>query len=158
MKERLYVCFAAAVFTATAQSPLPLKTSQFFGGANNQTARAMYVSPADGAIYLGGDKGEMVRVPISPAGIKWSVQLQGTSHLGLTTLGSLLYTSGTAMPPACGASDGVGDTEPKGMVSSFAPTTGALVNCRSYNVFAYRGYVSYRAITALNNSLYVAGA
>ncbi len=125
MKVRLFVIFAVAVSAATAQSPLPLKTSQFIGGPNDQSARAAQVVAADGAVYLGGSGGELVRVPITSAGTAWSARLQGVSHLGLTMLGSLIYAAGTAMPPVCGASDGVGDTEPKGRVSRFAPTTGA---------------------------------
>src|ERR1039457_4025206 len=134
MNVRPIIICAIAVFHALAQPPLPLKTSQFFGGPNDQSARALLVAPTDNAVFLGGFTGQVVRVAIPPAATTWSVQLQGGSYLGLTSMGSMLSGAGNAMPPACGASDGVGDTEPKSSLSRFAPTTGALVDCHSYNV------------------------
>jgi len=130
MYKKSLAVFAIAAFSAMAQSPLPLKSKQFFGGTGDQSARSLLVSPADGSVYLGGTEGELVRVAIPPVSATWSVQLRGGSYLGLAALGSLVYGAGTAQPPVCGASDGVGDIEPKGMLSRYAPSSGAVTSRR----------------------------
>src|SRR5690242_14376262 len=122
MKVKLLIVLVTAAAAAMAQSSLLLKSKQLIGGPGDQSARSLAVVTAEGAVYLGGAEGGLVRVAIPPAGVAWNVQLQRGSHLGLTTSGALLYTAGTALPPVCGASDGVGDTEPKGMISRYAPS------------------------------------
>ncbi len=163
MKIWLYSCLALVILVnvcvrnASAQYGPSLKSSTFFGGAGDQSGRAVHISLNDNAIYLGGANGEIVRYGIPPAARLWDTRLNGAFYLGLTSVGTTLYAVGEATPPTCGASDGRLDTEAKSLVSLYASVTGALLDCRSSNFFPYRGRESYKEVVYSNPFLYATG-
>src|SRR6266571_2245947 len=163
MKMRLYSCLALVILmnvcvrNASAQYGPSLKSSTFFGGAGDQSGRAVHISLNDNAIYLGGENGEIVRYGIPPAARVWDTQLNGALYLGLTSVGTTLYAVGEATPPTCGASDGRLETEAKSLVSLYASVTGALHGCRSANFFPYQGLETYKAAVYSNPFLYATG-
>jgi len=161
MRRHSFLAFVVIIYVsvvdARAQTGPSLIASTFSGGAGDQSGRAIWVSPSDNAIYLGGANGELVRYGIPQGTPAWNTKLNGASYLGLTSIGTTVYAVGTAMPPTCGASDGVGDTEPKSLLSRHVSSTGALIDCRSPNFFPYRGYENYKAVVDSIPFVYATG-
>lgn len=85
-------------------------------------------------------------IPISTTSL-WALSHLKRYHQSLATTDTNLYSIGSAYPPICGASDGVGGTEPKAAFSRYS-MEGGLLNCGSLNFFPYRGYEWYFASVA----------
>ena len=132
-----------------------LVSATFSGGPGDQFGRAIWIS--DSAILVGGATGELLRYSIPPAAPLWKTSLAGAAYLGVTVVGGTAYVVGSARPPACGASDGVGDTEGKSLISRHAISTGALIGCASTNFFPYRGGEAYFNVVAAAPYLFAAG-
>jgi hypothetical protein len=140
----------------TNASGISLVSSSITGGAGDQTGLAVSIS--GGNIYVGGDPGEFVRFAVPPTTPTASSVLSGGYFFGMTSTGTTVYPVGGAVPPNCGASDGVGDTEGKSMVALYDASSAAFVNCQSTNFFPYRGGEGYNAAVNDGSNLYAAGS
>ncbi|MFN0167969.1 MAG: hypothetical protein ACKV22_16210 [Bryobacteraceae bacterium] len=75
----------------------------------------------------------------------------------MASTSSVIYPVGAGVPPNCGASDGVGDTEAKSVVARFDVATGNFSGCQAVNFFPYRGGEGYNAALVDGSFLYITG-
>ena len=137
-----------------AQTP-NLASATFFGGAGDQVGNALAIT--GGMVYVGGASGQFVRFAIPPGAPTASSVLTGGFFQGMTATITTVYPVGSALPPVCGASDGVGDTEGKSFVALYDAANANFVNCFSTNVFPYRGGESYGGVVTDGSHLYAMG-
>ncbi len=148
-----------------AQAQINLVSSTFFGGSGDQSGtdieivgNELFASGRDGSsgILIKYDLPTMAASPpLSYASVP------GTTWVNaLTISGATVYGVGRALPPALGATDGVGGTEPKASLALF-DTGGFFQGGRAENFFTYRGgALYYDAATVSEGSgvaVYVAG-
>jgi hypothetical protein len=131
-----------------------LASASFFGGAGDQYGYG--ISVQNGSILLGTYPAQVVRYAIPPGAPAASASLNGVV-VGLTTVGSVIYGAGGAIPPTCGAVDNVGDVEGKTLFARYDVTTLNLIGCQSHNFFPYSGGESYNSIVNVPPYLYTAG-
>jgi hypothetical protein len=144
---------AAGIVNANSIS---LVSTTLTGGAGDQTGDGLSIT--GGNIYVGGESGEFVRFAVPPTTPTASSVLNGGNFVGMTSTGTTVYPVGGALPPSCGASDGVGDTEGKSMVALYDASSAAFVNCQSTNFFPYRGGEGYHAAVNDGSILYAVGS
>ena len=141
--------------TNVSPSTVTLSNSVFYGGAGDQNGGSLVIT--GGQLYVGGGEGEFVRYAVPPSAPTASSALAGGFLQSLTANASTVYAVGGATPPVCGASDGVGDTEPKSIIALYGTADASLSNCLSTNVFPYRGGESYGGVVTDGTYLYAMG-
>ncbi len=158
-KRWLWVAALAAVTLSQqpalrAQAPI-FAFAAFYGGANDQRGTSIVRNGGD--VYLGGydstsNLGISVRANASNGVQSWINALGGSTYFyGVTFADSTLFPVGVAVPPACGAIDGAGDTEGKALFGRYTEA-GASLGCSSTNFFSYRGGEAYFAATSVIDS------
>src|SRR5262249_55642564 len=103
-----------------------LASATFYGGSGDQYGYGITIQ--NGTILIGTQQAGVVRYSIPPGAPAASPTFNGYLG-GLTTVGSVIYGAGNAVPPACGASDGAGDTEAKTVFARYDATSLALQGC-----------------------------
>ncbi len=151
---------AASATDSTVIQLLPgsvtLAGASFFGGAGDQAGVSIFI--ANSTVYAGTDGGQLLRYPIPPGLPNASSSLGNAWIGGLGVSGNVVYGVGSAVPPACGAVDTVGDVEGKTLLARYDATTGALLGCQSANIFPYSGGENYSAVLNASSYVYAAGA
>ena len=152
-----FVLLIASQQAAMAQPNLASAT--FFGGAGDQYGYGIAIQ--GNAIYVDGYyNGPVLRyaVPVLPGATPvWSNTLSGVQFYGVTTTASTVYAVGVGIPPACGAVDGVGDTEGKSVWALYDSATGNFISCQSTNYFPYRGGESLQGAVQTSSFFFAAG-
>ena len=155
----LAILLGAWAAPASAQAPL-FTESRFFGGAGDQAGTAIVRN--GGELYLVGlsPAGSALSIKYLPAtsSVSWSNSLPGNAYFyGAAFTGGTLYAAGGALPPTCGASDGVGGTEGKSALARYSGA-GAFAGCGSANFFGYRGGEGYGGAMAALGNVYAVGS
>jgi len=141
-----------------------LNNATFFGGSGDQLGNGIAIVGASAYVsgydQGGGPDAILVKFTLPAVLPVWNAMLANTYFLGITANSTTAYPVGAAIPPACGASDGVGDTESKSLVARYG-TGGGSLGCGSTNFFPYRGGEYYFAALTLVESgtpfVYAAG-
>lgn len=130
---------------STATNAVTLRQSDFRGGAGDQLGADLYIAPGTAGSHpawvagTDGASGLLIGYDLTTFSSSFYTTLSpNASFSGLTQSGSTIYPVGGALPPTCGASDGVGDTEGKSILARYT-TGGAPIGCQSTNFFPYRG-------------------
>jgi hypothetical protein len=131
-----------------------LAGTTFFGGPGDQYGYLITIQ--NGSILIGTYPAQVIRYSVPPGAPATTPSFSGV-FFGMTTDGSVLYAVGAAIPPACGAVDGVGDTEGKTVFARYDLTTLSLLGCQSHNFFPYRGGESYGSIVSVPPYFYASG-
>jgi hypothetical protein len=134
------VATAPGISLSLSSSP-GFSGATFFGGSGDQfgTAIALNGSGVHAAGYDGAAGGILLQYSDPPGTLPtWDVTLPGTFFTALALHPAKAYPIGFANPPACGATDGAGDTEGKTMLAQYT-TAGVFIGCASHNWFPYRG-------------------
>ena len=146
--------------------PPALQSVEFFGGSGDQRAASVV---SDGAhlyafgttcftvacsLFTAGSLAIDYPLPLGAPG--WSAGSVGSFFHGGTLDASSLFPVGSAVPSACGASDGVGSTEAKSLVARY-DTSGTLLGCGSPNFFPYRGWEEYYGAVSVAPFVYATG-
>lgn len=127
-----------------------LDASVFFGGSGSQRGVAVDVNGSSvyATAHFEGPPNLLVSYDTDLTGPTWSALLAGTYAQGLASTATHVFPVGAANPPACGASDGVGDTEGKPLFARYDAGGTGLIGCGSENYFPYRGGEYYYAARA----------
>ncbi|HEY2842491.1 MAG TPA: hypothetical protein VGJ09_02530, partial [Bryobacteraceae bacterium] len=129
-------------------------SATFYGGPGDQYGETIHIE--NGSILIGTQPAQLVRYSLPPAAPSTSPSFNG--FLGGVTLdSSVIYAVGAAIPSACGAVDGAGDTEGKTVFARYDLATLGLLGCQSQNFFPYRGGESYNAIVNIPPFFYTFG-
>jgi len=131
-----------------------LASATFFGGPGDQYGYGITIQ--NGSVFIGTYPAQVIRYSIPPGAPAATPSFGGVFD-GLTTDGSVIYAVGAAIPSACGAVDGVGDTEGKTVFARYDLTSLSLLGCQSHNFFPYRGGESYGSIVNVPPFFYAAG-
>lgn len=139
--------FALVGPPATHAQPI-LDAEVYFGGTGNERGRAIAISGSD--LYVAGFSGPLwpgckallLRYSIPSLDLEWHATLAGARLSGVAPCADIVYAAGVAVPPAWGASDGVGGTEGKPLLAWYN-TSGGLLGYQSPNFFPYRGCEEY---------------
>jgi parallel beta-helix repeat protein len=146
--------------TSPTATTLTLKQSDFQGGAGDQRGDDLFLATASAGSHpawmAGADNNSGSSLLVGYELTTFSPSAYPTispnaSFDGVTQSGSTVYTVGGALPPTCGASDGVGGTEGKSLFARYT-TAGASIACQSVNFFPYRGGEGYTDIVAVTES------
>ncbi len=162
----LLIAILAMTSLVAAQTPPTFQSATFFGGAGDQ--RGTSISAVGKDLYLAGNfssTAALLRYNTATSMQTGAGAFPPHSDLQAVAFApqnSQVYGVGSAVPNACGASDGVGGTESKSLFTSFNSGAGPLF-CRSENFFPYRGGEGWNAVVAsvdmgLGNFLYALGA
>jgi hypothetical protein len=154
MKKFLILIPVLAGFAQTIWAQPTLASATFYGGPGDQYGYGITVQ--NGSILLGAQPAQVIQYAIPPGTPAMTASFNGFLP-GVTTAGNVIYGVGAATPPACGAVDGVGDTEGKTVLARYDLTTLSLLGCQSYNFFPYRGSEFYGSIVNVPPFLYAAG-
>jgi hypothetical protein len=107
---------------------------------------------------VGGYSGLLLKVNATDGTVVWSGNpASDLAHLGVVVGGGSVFTAGAAVPPTCGAVDGVGGTEGKPFIAIYSSSSGANTSCGSMNVYSYKGHESYYALAGGGGLYYAAG-
>jgi hypothetical protein len=143
------------------RAPVPaapvLRHSEFAGGAGDQSGHGLYIPggvlSANRHAAISGVNGTsslLLDYDLTNFTPTFFPTLGANTYLEMPTLaGSTLFTVGGALPPQCGASDGVGDTESKTVFARYT-TGGTFLGCQSANFFPYRGSEGHHAVLTVN--------
>jgi hypothetical protein len=151
------------VFAASAGAQT-FEGAVFYGGSGDQ--RGLDIAIIGDDLYVVGTdsipgSGFLVRYDTSPTSPTWSYALPWRSgYHGVAATPSTAYPAGSAYPTYCGASDGVGGTEPKSSLARHNSADGTHLGCRSQNFFPYRGYEWYDTVLVVEDgsvAVYAAG-
>jgi parallel beta-helix repeat protein len=133
------------VEAVTTAATLTLRQNDFQGGAGDQRSADLYIAAAGGGSHQAwvagtdGPNGLLIGYELTTFSSSFYTTLSSNAGFeGLTQSGSTVYPVGGALPPTCGASDGVGDTEGKSILARYT-TGGVSIGCQSTNFFPYRG-------------------
>jgi len=159
------VLLALAPAVLIGQSLPEFKASYLYGGPGHQ--RAFGLARYGPHLYLSGYGdpyppapwvGLVVKVNAADGSILWtSPQPDQALLYSVATDGTTVFSAGSAYPPACGASDGVGGTEGKSLFAIFRVSDGARTFCTSHNYYPYRGWEEYYSIARANGFNYAVG-
>jgi hypothetical protein len=120
----------------------------FFGGSGDQRGTSIAINGA--ALYVGGTdntntQGLMAQYTKPGLVGVWNTPLTtGTSFASVAIGPNVVYGVGGATPPACNASDGMGDPEGKSNLARYS-LDGNLLGCQAVNFFPYQGGEYYLA-------------
>ncbi len=128
-----------------------LANATFFGGSGDQLGNGIAIVGVHA--YLSGYQGGgpdaiLAKYGLPPGSPAWNAVLPNTYFLAVAATATTAYPVGIAVPPTCGASDGAGDTEGKGLFARYGAGGGSL-GCGSTNFFPYRGNEFYTAALGL---------
>jgi hypothetical protein len=131
-----------------------LTSATFFGGSGDQLGNGIAIVGADAYVSgydQGGPDALLVKYGLPPGSPVWNAMLANTFATALAVTSTTAYVVGGALPPTCGASDGVGDAESKSLLARYGAGGGSL-GCGSANFFPYRGGEYYFAALTLVES------
>ncbi|MBN2264779.1 MAG: PxKF domain-containing protein, partial [Candidatus Aminicenantes bacterium] len=135
---------------ASAQTPAEPWEMILFGGPGDQYGKAITVK--GNQVIVAGCPGQAwlrsYPIPFSTTP-QWTLLQAGQEPQSLAATETLFFSIGDAIPPACGAADGCGGTEPKVLFSRYT-LEGEHLGCGSHNFFPYRGYEWYYAAAVSN--------
>ena len=145
---------AFAALTVGTPNPMTLTDSTFYGGPGDQYGYS--ISIQNGSILIGAQPGQVIQYTIPPVAAAASASFNGFLG-GLTSAGGVIYATGSATPPACGATDNQGTVEGKTVMARYDSTSLNLLGCQSRNFFPYTGGESYNSIVSVPPYLYASG-
>ncbi len=121
-----------------------------YGGSGDQRGTA--ITAVGDALYIAGTANNAIGIlgsySTSTGSQNWLDTLDATTSLsGVAVADTTVAAVGSATPPAYGASDGSGSTEPKVLFAT-CDTSGSSLAGNSTNIFGYRGGEGYNAVAA----------
>lgn len=158
----IVVIFAGLLIVSSGEKvqaselPTPVIANQtFYGGSGDQRGTSISINGSN--LYISGRDGiNALLIGIPPSVPSWSQTLSGDTYFNSVAVSSsTVYSVGLALPPAYGASDGVGGTEHKVLLARHT-TEGTFLGAQSTNYFPYRGGEGYSAVIVVDEGLAVA--
>lgn len=123
---------------------LSLVESTFYGGSGDQWGTGIEAFGSD--LFVTGNAGSqglLLNYDAGSTSPAWNTLLDSQSGLeGLSVSSAGLFAVGSAIPPTYSASDNVGGTEGKSLLTRFT-TGGSFTSASSENFFTYRGGETY---------------